>query len=740
MLLKEKPITNYLLDKPSLFWTPEYLEISAWTEHIPFAFWIIEVLKPKITVELGVHTGTSYFSFCQAVKRLNMDAVCYGVDTWKGDEHSGLYEEEVYSKVLDYNNEKYSEFSTLIRSSFDEAKDYFIDGSIDLLHIDGLHTYDAVRHDYENWFPKLSADAIVVFHDINVRERNFGVFRLWEELKQQYRSFQFDFGHGLGILAIGEVAGELEILLDTHRNDEYYIFLRNLFSERGRSFKNKFDASFLIKQERENLETQRKNLSQITERYKMLESNNNLLQESNTALEISNQIHQASLTELKEKLNLANSTYNQITKELEDQKNKMDELNFLIQKQSQIIRWYKNTYEDRNIIGVLKEKLTFRLKKKINPAKAETLNNLMPGYHRKNRYTVNPAKDILFLPDSHEYASYGPDPYFTVDLVKKKLNAGWYWLSIDIVEVKGMLIAPKLYYDCGRGFNEEDVWNLPEISNGKIVSLIKFPGHIHGFRFDPTINECTFKLHDFDLKALSTIQAFNRAISKYKEINYPQKSYLNIYKEFLGDFIKTGKSGIRKKIWDSITYRKDNSLNEYWAWCSLYDTISPGQKKRIEFLADQLSYQPVFSIIMPVFNAPLNLLKMAIDSVVNQAYKNWELCIADDKSTNEDVKKMLIECQQEDPRIKVVLRETNGHISKASNSALAIATGDYVVLLDQDDELPVHCLFMVAETLNKNRNLGIIYSDEDKIDEMGNRFDPYFKTDWNKDLFYGQNM
>ena len=129
--MNDKVITNYLLDKESFFWTPDYLDISGWIEHIPFAFWIIESLKPKMVVELGVHNGLSYFAFCQAIKRLNINTTCYGIDTWKGDEHAGFYEEEVFGKVMDYNTWEYSRFSTLIRSTFDEAKDYFIDGSID---------------------------------------------------------------------------------------------------------------------------------------------------------------------------------------------------------------------------------------------------------------------------------------------------------------------------------------------------------------------------------------------------------------------------------------------------------------------------------------------------------------------------------------------------------------------------------------------------------------------------------
>src|SRR6478736_6303419 len=110
--MKSNIVDNKLLQYQSLFWTPDYIDASsAWTEHVPFAFWMVEVLKPKIFVELGVHTATSYFSFCQAVKRLNLDTVCYGVDTWTGDEHAGFYAKDVFEKVANYNTKEFYRFS-----------------------------------------------------------------------------------------------------------------------------------------------------------------------------------------------------------------------------------------------------------------------------------------------------------------------------------------------------------------------------------------------------------------------------------------------------------------------------------------------------------------------------------------------------------------------------------------------------------------------------------------------------
>ncbi|EJG4491797.1 glycosyltransferase family 2 protein [Enterococcus faecalis] len=150
-------------------------------------------------------------------------------------------------------------------------------------------------------------------------------------------------------------------------------------------------------------------------------------------------------------------------------------------------------------------------------------------------------------------------------------------------------------------------------------------------------------------------------------------------------------------------------------------------------------YQPKISIAMPVYNVEEKWLRLCIDSILNQVYTNWELCMADDASTDPNVKKILTEYQQLDERIRVVFREQNGHISEATNSALAIATGEFVALLDNDDELAINAFYEVVKVLNENQKLDLIYSDEDKIDMDGNRSDPAFKPDWSPDLLLGTN-
>lgn len=176
---------------------------NAWVGHLPFAAHIIRELSPAVFVELGTHTGNSYFSFCQAVLESGLPTKCFAVDTWKGDEHAGHYTDEIYSKVSAYNQERYADFSHLLRMTFDEAQGEFSEQSIGLLHIDGLHTYEAVRHDFETWLPKLSPGAVVLFHDTQVRDRDFGVWQFWQELQQRYpNNLEFKHSHGLGVLQL----------------------------------------------------------------------------------------------------------------------------------------------------------------------------------------------------------------------------------------------------------------------------------------------------------------------------------------------------------------------------------------------------------------------------------------------------------------------------------------------------------------------------------------------------------
>ena len=261
------------------FWRPNRIRPSAWVEHVPLAFWIIEVANPGCFVELGTYSGTSYAAFCQAVQTLGLETKCYAIDTWEGDEQTGFYGEEIFADLAPHNQQFYSGFSSLIRSTFDKALKYFEEGSIDLLHIDGYHTYEAVKHDFNQWYPKLSSRAVVLFHDINVREREFGVFRLWKDLQERWPSFEFIHGCGLGILGVGaDLRGPLYRLFQTKGDSRVTAAIRSVYANLGAGVQLRTDK------EQQRLDF-RSELSQKSERISALERDLASGQQCNSELE-----------------------------------------------------------------------------------------------------------------------------------------------------------------------------------------------------------------------------------------------------------------------------------------------------------------------------------------------------------------------------------------------------------------------------------------------------------------------
>ena len=186
--------------------------------------------------------------------------------------------------------------------------------------------------------------------------------------------------------------------------------------------------------------------------------------------------------------------------------------------------------------------------------------------------------------------------------------------------------------------------------------------------------------------------------------------------------------------------REGEITGDYARWIRCYERLQARDVQRIRKQIANFEYSPVISVLLPVYNSNLKWLRRAIASVQNQLYPRWELCIVDDASTDRKIWPFLQRCARRDPRIKVMRRTENGHISAASNDALRLATGDFVALLDHDDELAPTALYFVALALNKNRDLQLLYSDEDKLDERKSTLEPHFKSDWNPELFLAQNF
>jgi O-antigen biosynthesis protein len=215
----------------------------------------------------------------------------------------------------------------------------------------------------------------------------------------------------------------------------------------------------------------------------------------------------------------------------------------------------------------------------------------------------------------------------------------------------------------------------------------------------------------------------------------------------LGIFITSykGQKRILNFIWKVIRYIfrkifgiKPDRTPDYDLWQKKY---FPSNEVLNEYALESKNFEfrPLVSVILPVYNPPVKFLTQAIQSVIDQVYDNWELCIADDCSTNAAVKSILEDFAKQDARVKIIFRKENGHISASSNSALSIATGEYVALLDHDDLLSPDALLHNVKILNETKLIDLIYSDEDKVDEKGEHMDPHFKPDWCPDNFLSRN-
>jgi hypothetical protein len=231
------------LDFPILFSSPRRTTPhSTWHQHIPFGMLMVEFLQPRVVVELGTYFGDSYCAFCQAVETLRLPTKCYAVDTWAGDDHVGFYGADVLADLRAHHDRLYGAFSQLLQSSFETAASQFADQSIDLLHIDGCHTYEAVKHDFDTWLPKLSERGVILLHDTFARLRDFGAWRFWSEIKDEYPSFEFFHGHGLGVLCVGREPAP-DVLRFVHGEGSRADAVRSMFFKLGSALEHEVHLS-----------------------------------------------------------------------------------------------------------------------------------------------------------------------------------------------------------------------------------------------------------------------------------------------------------------------------------------------------------------------------------------------------------------------------------------------------------------------------------------------------------------
>jgi glycosyltransferase involved in cell wall biosynthesis len=568
---------------------PQYLDNSAWTGHLPFAGWLIESKKPHILVELGTHGGSSYFSFCQAIAENGLAARCFAVDTWGGDDHAGHYEKSIFEKVRLHNEKNYASFSTLLKKTFDEALLDIKDQSVDLLHIDGLHTYEAVKHDFETWLPKLAPGAVVLFHDTMVKEGDFGVWRFWAEIKSRYPlHFEMSHSFGLGVIQVSPASAD-ETLPWLLEDLDFKTHLSSSFAAWGQFQIDRYERTLTLQH----------------------------------------------ITNLEEAIASKDNAWSLKSQEFNELKTSFDELR-----------------HDH-----------------------ETLSHQHSSLHHHHE-TLKHQHTALHLELQQAYTT---------------LHSAFSSISWQITQ-------PLRYL-------------------GRAVRKVR-----SYFRF----------FHLFHL--------LHRLVAS-------KGGYWALSRKALFVLRKDGVEGLLFKInWtlspqhhQAAPKSDQHDRNDYSYWVQKYDTLSDEERSAYKKQVNTWTQKPLISVVMPTYNSPLPFLRQAIESLEVQIYPHWELCIADDCSTQAEVRQLLKEKCALDARIKVCFREQNGHISAASNSALELVSGDWVALFDHDDLLTEDALFFVARHIIKHPEAQIIYSDEDKINESGERFSPHFKSDWNPELFFTQN-
>ncbi|EFB2165397.1 TPA: glycosyltransferase [Escherichia coli] len=368
----------------------------------------------------------------------------------------------------------------------------------------------------------------------------------------------------------------------------------------------------------------------------------------------------------------------------------------------------------------------------VSPAVSKMQNTVVLPYLATNQLSID-------IDNSQSWVAEGNDPFFIIDLEQlSNISKGWYQFNISINCQPKQGLA-KLYLDTGKGFNEFETVTLPYKRAVSVSRLFYLESPLVALRFDPLEQAAKFAINQFEIAAVDVkvVESALLARIQKEHQSYRDMPLEKIKKSILMD---NGDMSIeRLQAFYNETFSVTPSSVGYEEWIETVELPSLPGNEEVSLMLASMAHPPVISIVIPVYNPAEIYLRACLDSVLAQSYPHWELCIADDRSPKEHVQRVLREYEAKDSRIKVVYRKQNGHISAASNSALEIAKGDFVALLDHDDVLPEHAMLFMAQAICEQPHTQILYSDEDKINARGERFDPHFKSDWNPDLFFSQN-
>lgn len=845
-------------DHPVAFLRPRLSFPFAWAGHIPFAYLLIDLLRPRSLVELGTDSGNSYLAFCQAILHLNTETHCTAVDSWQGDAHARKYADDVYLGLKAYHDPLYGKFSHLKRCFFDDAVGDFADGSIDLLHIDGLHSYEAVRHDFESWLPKLSDRAVVLFHDTQVRDRGFGVYRLIQELAKRYPTFDFTHSNGLGVVQVGTQAPQRfqsfmqAALAEPER-------MRECFNQLGQTIVHAdggapaqvvvtapdLVCSLFYRKHDENFSEERLLSAKlditvgrraiefllppgVRPDYIRLDPGEApgvfCLGPMSLAIE-GDSSHDVAISDIDARLgflhcdvcppgvagqlrivSLERDPYVEI--EITDLVTALPAIGALVLRLELTIEVVLNepaawevASTQAKALGEIRQAAADRIALRTVGRSVEQLNRaqrqqaralderislgevalqqrlerleatltaavepLRKGQVRhevlmrtllqrrsllsrlrrrlaRTEFRLMPIQHLEVLDSENgRWQVTGDDPIFACASDNFPMAPGWYMVSLDMQQHDGIPVRAMLYPDYGPDVPVVQGMDMPFIKSGRSLhrGVVRFTHPLHGLRFDPATSPCELSVRRLTVKRVSKVRV-GLALLQAARAAALMPGKKGISPRMLVDKVRVvGLRGMLSALYASYI-RPAGVANTYDAWLEKYDRVSPQDVERARAMTVAWEFQPLVSILVPVYNTEEKWLRRCVESVQAQAYQRWELCVADDASPAPHVIRVLKEYAEKDGRIRLVQRLQNGHISATSNSALALASGEYVALLDHDDELHPLALFEVVKALQTHRSWKLIYSDEDKIDQDGRRFDPYMKPDWNYDLLLSQN-
>lgn len=303
-------------------------------------------------------------------------------------------------------------------------------------------------------------------------------------------------------------------------------------------------------------------------------------------------------------------------------------------------------------------------------------------------------------------------------------------------------VAPigQIYVDLGEGFSERASTRF-SLASGKILVILVDPSRIAHLRFDPTQSATIIPLPRLTITPVASVDEIESLIRQQGRPDDENSHML----EMLG-LREDPNSGRRRPRPVPPVIALDSEIggfdlgHDYAHWLSLHENPSKQDYLRMAELDAAFAIRPRFSFVMPTYNTPDGLLRECLDSLLAQTYVDFEICVADDNSPDRTVVATMEEYAARDERVKYIARKNNGHISAASNTALSLATGDFIVLVDHDDLVPDYTLFVLAHYINMHPDADILFSDEDKVTEQGDRLHPYFKSCFNQYLMYGHNM